>query len=279
MANNFENIKKLFFKLTDKKVKTITKYDDGFSNQVYLINDAYVLKTPKEFIAPFIDYKNEKYILEVLKDNKNVVNTYLYDINSKTLIMKVVHQARLYNQLEKNQIILLAKALKKLHKIEDFNIEPFKMVDRLKLYKTYSKEPIDGRYERKIINRINKGIKKERLCLCHNDLVRNNLLFKYNNVVLIDFEFAGLNYLYFDLASFISENNLNDEQKNIFLKAYFGYRLNKNKIKKVDNFIQFEDILWYYWAEMMYENSKDECFINIKKEKLNRISQNIKNNN
>lgn len=277
MDKSTNKIKQLFFELTNKKVKSVIKFDDGFTNLVYLINDAYVLKMPSEYIQPFIDFKNEKYVLDVLKDNKNVVNVFLYDDVENILIMKCVHQGRAYKEEMNNfNVISVAKALKKIHKISDDNIKKFDMFERFKTYKNESYEKIDGRYERKIINRIKKSIDSESLCLCHNDLVKNNMLFKYNDVTFIDFEFAGNNYLYFDLASFISENNLDLQQKQLFLKTYFGYKLNKSKLKKVDNFIKFEDILWFYWAQMMYKNRKLQCYLDIKNEKLKRIKENIK---
>ncbi len=277
MDKSTDKIKQLFFELTNKKVKSVIKFDDGFTNIVYLINDAYVLKMSSEYIQPFIDFNNEKYVLDVLKDNKNVVNVFLYDITRNILIMKCVHQGRSYKEEMNNfNIISVAKALKKIHKISDGNIKKFDMFERFKTYKNESYEKIDGRYERKIINRIKKSIDNESLCLCHNDLVKNNMLFKYNDVTFIDFEFAGNNYLYFDLASFISENNLDLQQKQLFLKTYFGYKLNKSKLKKVDNFIKFEDILWFYWAQMMYKNRKLQCYLDIKNEKLKRINENIK---
>ena len=278
MDEKLVKIKDIFVNLTNKKVKTISKFNNGFTNQCYLINDAYVLKTPSEYIQPFIDYNNESYILNCLKDNKNVVSVYLENIENKILIMKYIHQAKPYTDtLDKNQIINVCKAIKKIHRINDENIKKFDMFERLETYKKNSKEKLDGRYERKIINRIKKSIENEQLVLCHNDLVQNNMLFKFNDVVLIDFEFASLNYIYFDLASLISENNLNDAQKELVLKAYFGYKLNKSKTKKVNNFIKFLDIFWFYWADMMYQNRKLPCYLDIKKDKLRRIKLDIDN--
>ena len=119
MDKSTDKIKQLFFELTNKKVKSVIKFDDGFTNIVYLINDAYVLKMSSEYIQPFIDFNNEKYVLDVLKDNKNVVNVFLYDITRNILIMKCVHQGRSYKEEMNNfNIISVAKALKKIHKIK-----------------------------------------------------------------------------------------------------------------------------------------------------------------
>lgn len=275
MEPNNKEIKSLFCELTEKRIKSFSKLTGGFSNYAYLINDAYVLKTPKDYVQPFIDYENEHNILLVLADIKNVEKCYYYDYDRGIKISKFIHGSRPYvDEINNSQIILVAKFLKKLHKIKGIDVKPFDPMLRLEVYKSETKVKIDGRYERKICNRVNKIIEKEDQVLCHNDVVRGNLLFSFDKLSVIDWEMAGLNCLYFDLASFISENNLNSEQINLFLTTYFGSSYSSLKLKKVQSFIDFEDLLWYYWANMMFNNTKEEIFEKIAKEKLERINLN-----
>jgi len=60
--------------------------------------------------------------------------------------------------------------------------------------------------------------------LCHNDLNPTNLLWDNTEVKLIDFEYAGVNDCYFDLASVSVEFGLDEKMRQIFLEAYFGGR-------------------------------------------------------
>lgn len=69
---------------------------------------------------------------------------------------------------------------------------------------------------------------ERRQVLCHNDLVAANIMaLDHNNSIrFIDFEFAGLNDPYFDLASFIYAQEymvpLSDDLEIYILKSYFG---------------------------------------------------------
>ena len=84
----------------------------------------------------------------------------------------------------------------------------------------------------------------------------------------------------FDLASFISENNLSKEQEEFFLKQYYGYKFSNLKMKKVDIYCRFLDIIFYYWALHYYKKRGDKIYYDISIEKFNHIKEammNIKN--
>ena len=55
--------------------------------------------------------------------------------------------------------------------------------------------------------------------LCHNDPFVNNFLYD-GTVRLLDWEFAGMGDIFFDLACLVK--NYSDEQKEYMLKCYFG---------------------------------------------------------
>ena len=153
------------------------------------------------------------------------------------------------------------------------------MFYRLSIYKKnlFEDEYIDTKIEKQIIKDVQKIFAKDEMVLCHNDLVQNNLLFKFNGLTLIDREYSGMNNFYFDLASFISENNLNDEQKEFFLSKYFGAKLNDLKRKKVNIFINFLDLLFYYWGLYYYRKRGDIIYKKIALEKLEHIKVNFPN--
>lgn len=92
---------------------------------------------------------------------------------------------------------LLAHTLKKLHTIP-IDTKPIKLQTDTSLIDNYPKEYV----------------------LCHNDLNPQNIFFN-DNVKLIDFEYAGMNDRYFDLASVCVEFGLDEEMQKVFLDAYF----------------------------------------------------------
>jgi len=57
---------------------------------------------------------------------------------------------------------------------------------------------------------------------CHDDLLNLNFLDEHGELRILDWEYAGMGDIFFDLANFSHHHRLNDEQVNILLHAYFG---------------------------------------------------------
>ena len=273
-----QRIKILFEENTNKKVRTCELITSGFNNENYSINDAYVLRLPKENGDETISYINEEKSYKAI-EKLNISDKIVYiNTNIGLKISKFVHNAIQYvNTPTNEQINYVAKTLKKLHNSGikvDFG---YQMFYKLGVYKKeLSKEEyVDSKYEKKIVKDVQLLFKKDPLVLCHNDLVQNNLLFKANGVIFIDWEYSGMNNPYFDLASFISENDLNDEQSEFFLKQYFGSKLNLTKRKRVKSFMAFLDMLFYYWGLYLYKKRGDLIYYQIASHKLERINKEI----
>lgn len=275
---NEKECKELFSRLLGKRVYSFRILEGGLSNLSFLINDAYVMRVPSSFVQPFVNYQNEENILNKISPLKISEKIVYFDPDRGVKISKYVHGGFLYKESPSDeQIVITAKAVKKLHR-QNIKVEnSFAPLERLENYRSFSqREKLDQRYEKKIVRQIASYLDKEDLILCHNDLVKGNLLYKFDSVVIIDWEYAGMNSVYFDIASFISENDLNKEQKELFLKSYFGTKLNNLKRKKVDSFINFNNILWYYWALMMHKNTDNAFFLVIADAKKKSVLDDIK---
>lgn len=262
---NEKECRDLFSELLDKKVYSLKNLEGGLSNVSFLINDAYVMRVPSSYVQPFVNYRNEESVLKEISSLKISEKIVYFNPEEGIKISKYVHGAFVYDETPSDdQIVLTAKAVKKLHR-QNIKVENrFLPLERLEHYRSFSlKEKLDQRYEKKIARLVAAHLEKEELILCHNDLVRGNLLYKFDGLVIIDWEYAGMNSPYFDVASFISENSLEGPQKELFLKSYFGAKLNNLKRKKVDVFISFNNVLWYYWALMMHKNTNNSVFLTI----------------
>lgn len=267
-------IKRTFEECTGKKARTIIQLMDGFSNENFLINDAYVLRLPLSNGDPTISRQCEKIVYELIKPLNISEKVDYFNANSGTKITKFVHNPIKYQVTPtKDEILSVVKSLKKLHKSKI--VVPFEY-NALKKLATYKKDInkdwfLDQRYEKIVIDDFKKNFLDEDVVLCHNDLVKGNLLFKFNGLTIIDWEYASMNSFYFDLASFISENDLNSEQEDFFLSKYFGYKYSQRKRKIVDTFINLQDVLFYYWSLYLYKKRGDQIYYSIAIIKLDRI--------
>lgn len=57
---------------------------------------------------------------------------------------------------------------------------------------------------------------------CHDDLLNLNFLDEHGELRILDWEYAGMGDIFFDLSNFSHHHRLDDEQVNILLHAYFG---------------------------------------------------------
>ena len=172
------------------------------------------------------------------------------------------------SQRSLSNIVRIGKLLKEFHSKKFQAENTFNPIDQFNSYYNQIDELPYGLDDYMyIIDEFKKLYKADRLC--HNDLVEGNFLFTKNALYLIDFEYAGYNDYYFDIASFISENDLNYEETITFLKAYFtDEECNYDKLKV---FLNFCDLLWYTWAILLYEKRNEEIYNEIAKEKLHRL--------
>jgi len=61
-----------------------------------------------------------------------------------------------------------------------------------------------------------------RPCPCHDDLLNLNFLDEGGELRILDWEYAGMGDIYFDLANFSHHHELSDDQIEQFLLSYFG---------------------------------------------------------
>ena len=113
-------------------------------------------------------------------------------------------------KLERKDITLVAQVLKKLHSLK---IEQ----EALDLKSQFS--AIDESLE-SAFDMLEQSTKE--IVLCHNDLNPQNCVFSKEGLKLIDWEFAGMNDLYFDLAAVSVEFKLELLDEAYLLAAYFG---------------------------------------------------------
>jgi thiamine kinase-like enzyme len=57
---------------------------------------------------------------------------------------------------------------------------------------------------------------------CHNDLLNGNFIDDGTRIRILDWEYAGMGDIFFDLGNFAAQHGFNDEQDELLLRAYFG---------------------------------------------------------
>lgn len=254
---------------------TLVPTNKGISNASYLLeykNKVYIVRVPKKnhhLLAT--SFQHESIILDKVKDLDVPILYFNTDngIKISKFIPKVKEFAEENHWNKFNQV---GKMLRILHSkpAVEFYFDPF---EKLVIYKNRIKNPIvHFDHEEEIIAQV-KGIYTP-TTLCHNDVVSGNLLFADQETYLIDYEYAAMNDFRFDIASFFSENKIiQQEERNRF---YEGYGISSTIDSIIGLFECFEDILWGYWANMLWEERQDPIYQQIAKDKKNHYIQSLK---
>ena len=246
--------------------------EQGLTNNNYLLtlsdDSKIVHRIPKNHNLNF-DYKNEEKIIKLIQPLNISVKELYFNNKTGEKYSEYIDNYSYFNNKSKKQLKEIALTLKKLHSLKvDFD---FKMFDKLNEFKKNNENLFS--FEENILDLLRKYQKDEDMVLCHNDLVKGNLLFK-DKLYLIDYEYASNNYKEFDLASLLSENNI-ESINNIkyFLNCYYDKEINNEEFIKVITYYIFEDMLWSYWAINFYKLEHKQIYKNIYNQKSKRANK------
>ena len=256
-------------KILNEKVYSIEETSYGVTNNNYIVTtdkNKYFYRTSKDS-TKIVNKENEKEALMLLSNEPYFLKP-VYINNNNLITVFQTNPKTFISQRSLSNIVRIGKLLKEFHSKKFQAENTFNPIDQFNSYYNQIDELPYGLDDYMyIIDEFKKLYKADRLC--HNDLVEGNFLFTNDALYLIDFEYAGYNDYYFDIASFISENDLNYEETITFLKAYFtDEECNYDKLKV---FLNFCDLLWYTWATLLYEKRNEEIYNEIAKEKLHRL--------
>ena len=222
--------------------------NQGFCN----IN--YLLKTSKK-----------DYLIRKFKNDStvNISRAYEYAIQEKAFQKDIAAQPLLLDEknqfmvcdflkgkhkktINKKEIQLLAKNIKKLHKIKS-NEKEYDLKKDLKNYKNILNNP-EAQTSINICKKELKKLKKykKELVTTHHDLNPKNILFHKNTIKFIDWEYVGVNDKFFDLATICFEFGLNKKEEKILLKSY-QKKIDEKDMEKLHSYILIYEHLCKLW--------------------------------
>lgn len=167
------------------------------------------------------EYKIQKKAWE-----KDIASKPLYLDKEKTFMITEFLDGNHKDKLKKIELIKIIKQIKKLHKIKT-NVRSYDISRDLKKYKILLKDKESKKIIKDSFNQLSKLKKyKRNEVSTHHDLNPKNIIFYKNKIKFIDWEYAGVNNCFFDLATICIEFKLDKKYQKIVLNTYF------KKIKK-----------------------------------------------
>ena len=218
-----------------------------------LNNISYHLKTSKN-----------SYVIRVFKsiDSVNISRSFEFETQKKAYKNNIATKPIFFNEnfmiyeykkgIHKKNLLSfdvknLALKIKKLHNI-NAKTKAYDIKKDLQYYKKNLKDEKNQKLITQCFKSLNnlKKYKKE-LVLTHHDLNPKNIIFHNSSIKIIDWEYAGLNDKFFDLASICVEFKFNKTKEKLFLKKYLLNYSKKNKTKLSHYKIIYTNIckLWF----------------------------------
>ena len=250
MINKIKKEASLIFGVKPNEVDVIEKLLGGMSNHTYkikVLEDYYVIRIIGEGGNLYINRDEELF-------NLNQVAT--LNINTKTVYFNTVSGIKVSKYVEgvvltetkiKDHLKELASTLKMLHNSNLKAYDKYNLIERLNKYQSYV-DNVEEEYNVLKSNWINiyeKHFQDEKLVFCHNDAQRSNIVIAKDKLYLLDWEYAALNDIYYDFASF---GNVSIEDSFLLLEAYIERTPTKEEINKVKFYRMYQALQWYLVA-------------------------------
>lgn len=240
-----------------QKIKKISSLGGGITNLNYKVDvggESFVVRiTGAKTELLGIDRKNE-HIANVLAGELGIAPEVVYFIQPEGYLVTRFLDSRPLPPEEittPGRIKQLASILKRIHALPPIpgQFDAFKVVrEYTQTVKNYQvKLPDDFEWMIDLSGQAHQSLLKHPYtpATCHNDLLNANFLFD-GNIRLLDWEYAGMGDVFFDLANFAAHHQLTDGQEDWLLQCYFGQsdpeRRARLKIMKVMS--DFREAMW-----------------------------------
>ena len=265
-----ENIKEIIcnsVNINREEIKKIVSMG-GMTNRnfkVFIKDTWYVLRIPAPGTGDMINRKEE--YNNIIYANKIGLDSGLIYFNKSTgvKISKFIENSESLNPNSSKKIEnmkMVCSILRKLHTSKEKMKNIFDIYTKIELYEKLSKQKnalfFKDYYQVKEKVYLLKDIIDDiKLVPCHNDTVSENFIKnKENKMYLIDWEYAGMNDPMWDLAAYCLENNLTENEEELFLKIYFKGNIEDKYKKRILINKIYQDFLWSIWTTIKEANGE-----------------------
>ncbi len=277
----------------DLKINILT---GGITNKLYRVQTSdggdYVVRVYGQNTELFIDRDVEMENIRLMESSGVTTKLIKYLPHEKVTIVGFVPGKSFNNDDFQNEELLedLVRPIKRIHncpvklpRIFDPCKEVKKLFDILQeVGKKYPEFDIAGTVD--ILQNISDlaAIDHAEYVPCHNDLLADNFIMvadpqKYNEkVFLIDWEYAGMNTVYYELADMFQEILVPRAIEEKILGIYWEDKKMDEHLQKTDMFKPFPDIYWFLWSLIQLSVSNIEFdYYNYGKVKYENARNNI----
>lgn len=246
--------------ILDEEVLLIEKIHGGMTNVNYKLTttrNSYIYRVPGNASNLLVSRQEEMSVLVKINDIDIDVRTVYFDVLTGMKITEYVNNQFTTVSDSLMKIGTYCSLLNRLHSSGLFFEHSFSMFQKLEFYESLMEEehilpPLDYTGFRKQLVMLDvylNRIHEIRLSPCHNDPVCENILQdEVGRSYLIDWEYAGMNDPFWDLAAVCQENDFDEQTEVFFLTYYFKRAPTITERKVILIYKIYQDALWSIWA-------------------------------
>lgn len=233
----------------DFKLEVLERFLGGMSNFTYHVRvDGvdYVIRIANETGKDFVDYTSEKLHLHLVEEHSLTSTTYYYDLVHGHKISQYIPGANLINNFREEDYTNIAELLHTLHKTRIKGLD-YDMVGRFERYEKLVPALSEEYYLLKQfwLDLYESTYAQFPKVFTHGDAQRSNIIKGPVGYTLVDFEFAGMNDPYYDIASF-GNIDFNDSLK--LLSSYLKNPPRNEDYRRVYFYRMFQVLQWHVVA-------------------------------
>jgi aminoglycoside phosphotransferase (APT) family kinase protein len=209
---------------TEKEGLALTPLtQQGHCNQSFLLHNG----TERYALRQFGEEKRDRaleYRIQTLAYEQGIApKPHLLDIQNSFMVSAYIEGTH-RKHLNHEALQILADTLRTLHSIK-IDTPPIRLTIEHSSLDVFHPDPV----------------------LCHNDLNPHNLIW-HHTLTLIDWEYAGSNDRYFDLASVVVEFGLESADREVFMETYFQHHTwNKEKLEAYTH--TYREVCEQWWKQ------------------------------
>ncbi len=238
-----------------------------------------ITKILRPISLQFIDVTNKFNVLKILSQKYEFIDNFIIINDQKNqkknniqVQLSIIPSAKPIQDSDINYIMIekIYNAITEFHKLPQIKIKKWNYQNFYNFFK--NKITTTNFNLSKYENYVFKLSEPTSWVLSHNDLIKDNILIdQQQKIYLIDYDFTMLNDPLFDIASFISESQINDQKLVNHLIAYAN--LNQIQKNRLNDLINYQNLLWCAWAIFMWEATTNQVYFEIAESKYRALKK------
>lgn len=231
----------------------------NFNYKVVTDIGSYVFRFPGIGTDKLISRADEKIFVELADKIEIDANNLYFDPVRGTKISRHIDDAITLNSdtiKSRDNLDSIAALFRRLHDCKQTVPVRFDVFKKIAEYESlltgaaYKVPWFDYEEIRKEVFRLESSYDKDDLSLsfCHNDPLCENFILGSDRMYLVDWEYAGMNDPYWDIADVFIEGEFTESDEQYFLQQYLGRIPESREMKRVLLNKILLDFLWSLWG-------------------------------